>query len=662
MILEEVSRNVRMDGMGKPIDFSVDEEDFGFISSVLSDRLYSDKPTAVIREYCCNAIDSNKESQASRNVLITPPTVFEPVFKVRDFGRGMSHKEIIDIYIKFGKSTKRGSNEQIGTFGLGAKSGFAYSDSFNITSWYEGTCYTYTAQKNKTGRLQLFPIGQEKSDEPSGIEISIAVDSNDINDFNKKIARFCKYLDIKVDFASPFDVPKFETLYRDENFFIEKTIGYSYDRNCYVLMGNVLYPINLNQLKQEFCNFRNLFLFMKIGEVDVAPDREKLEYTEKTKDAINAKLMDVIKTLKKGIQEKIDALPTPNKVSDLLTEFNSSFSGAIHLEIAKFTYKGRKIVVDGENARVYERCSNGGRFRTRNYAINLSNLEEGILFVDADEDTSICQSRLAEGFFQKHGIAILKIIVSNKQSVKDRLMTDLWDQKMIIHDFKSIWAKVSRTGQKRAPRIDTYVWKNNENSRRWDRKRLIDVKENKIFVLNTGRDFSLVDEKDRPYLAAARNLGIEFYGINRLRVNELDATWKPLQEVVRKEVEKRLAAIDMQKFLVCTELRNIEHYSYIEDLVELAASSMKNDDSVVATLVKSLKKIENHHASSVISIAKLIDPDRKDDVLEDEYKQKLDKVRAFAKKYEFLLRVLRHCGWHKDEFKKDFKKYIEDMN
>jgi hypothetical protein len=64
-------------------------------------------------------------------------------FSVRDYAGGLSEDGVRKIFGMYFRSTKSGSNESIGGFGVGSKAGHAYTDSFNILSHHDGQATTY---------------------------------------------------------------------------------------------------------------------------------------------------------------------------------------------------------------------------------------------------------------------------------------------------------------------------------------------------------------------------------------------------------------------------------------------------------------------------------------------------------------------------------------
>ena len=167
--------------------FGIKESGLAHIFNVLRNQLYSDKILAVIREYSANALDAHAEfGNQDTPIQVTLPTKLNLNFEVRDFGRGLTEREIGEIYAMYGESTKRGTNEQIGQLGLGSKSGFAYGDNFVITSWINGkkTVYNAFLDPSKVGRIAK--MEQVDSDEPQGIKISIPVSVDDVDAFRQK--------------------------------------------------------------------------------------------------------------------------------------------------------------------------------------------------------------------------------------------------------------------------------------------------------------------------------------------------------------------------------------------------------------------------------------------------------------------------------------------
>lgn len=167
------------------------------VIDILRNRLYQHKVQTLVQEYICNARDAMRELGKGNAFEVTAPTRLEPVFKVRDFGPGIGPDRMQRVFILYGASTKRGSNNQTGGFGIGAKSAWSYTDSFTITTFIDGVKRAYVAHTgvNNNGRLDL--VSTTETDEANGTEIQIAVKHMDIDQFVRAINRAVYFWDEK---------------------------------------------------------------------------------------------------------------------------------------------------------------------------------------------------------------------------------------------------------------------------------------------------------------------------------------------------------------------------------------------------------------------------------------------------------------------------------
>ena len=141
MIPNEVVQTLDTVGDGIQIvgNFDITNQTKARILVSLSDKMYTRKELAAIREYSTNAADAHiVANKPISDIQVTLPTTLHPSFKIRDFGSGLTQEQIANVYCIFGESTKRNSNEQNGMLGYGCKSGFSVSDSFFVTSWIDG--------------------------------------------------------------------------------------------------------------------------------------------------------------------------------------------------------------------------------------------------------------------------------------------------------------------------------------------------------------------------------------------------------------------------------------------------------------------------------------------------------------------------------------------
>ena len=129
MIITQDNRKVVSSHNFDSVNCTIDAEDMRYVASLLRNN-YSNTQLAVVREVSANALDANAEANASRPIEIKVPTSMNPTFAVRDFGGGLSEEDVFGLYSKYGKSTKRESNNYIGAFGIGKFAPLSYGDNF----------------------------------------------------------------------------------------------------------------------------------------------------------------------------------------------------------------------------------------------------------------------------------------------------------------------------------------------------------------------------------------------------------------------------------------------------------------------------------------------------------------------------------------------------
>lgn len=164
-------------------DVKLDASASQLIMDVLA-KLYDNPVEAAIREYVSNAYDANVEAGSTEPVHLHVPTEDEPYLEVSDTGNGLDYLEIVSVFANFGTSTKRDSNEFIGGFGIGSKSGLAISDKIHVSSICNGLLNEFVIER-KDGILQTrFIVENKETASPSGTTVTINLNSNFIEHNN----------------------------------------------------------------------------------------------------------------------------------------------------------------------------------------------------------------------------------------------------------------------------------------------------------------------------------------------------------------------------------------------------------------------------------------------------------------------------------------------
>lgn len=262
----------------------------GKLFTLLSDNLYSDKIGSIIRELSCNARDSHIESKNNKPFDIFLPCSLDPTFKIKDYGLGMSKKNVLDIFSCYGESTKGETNELIGAFGLGSKTPFAYTNSFNITSIYDNKKTSYTIYIDSEGFPAITEMFCIDTVEENGFEIFFGVNDRDFRLFSNAVEKQLKYFDFNYNIDSRLkELFKFDTkdpkfVFEDEECAIFRTTW----EKSFIVFGGLSYEIS-NKDKYKIKDFE-VFLKCDIGDIDVSLSREDISYTDKTKNLILKKI------------------------------------------------------------------------------------------------------------------------------------------------------------------------------------------------------------------------------------------------------------------------------------------------------------------------------------------------------------------------------------
>ena len=324
-------RTVKTHNIGDSISFGISEDGLPYIFDMLRNSLYSDKVKAVIREYSTNAYDEHvKANIADRPFEITLPTRFDPQFKIRNFGQGLSSKDVNEVYCFYGESTKRDSNDYVGQLGIGSKSGFAYGDNFIVNAFNTGGKTSYNAWLDESEIGKITVLSSESTDEEDGTEIVVPVGEYDIDEFIDTAKEVFQYFKVKPivhglgedqmqSWGEDLAEPKFE--YQGKGW----ALLTSHRGDVNAVMGNVGYEVDLDPVRKYLTGFIteadkschlekkeqleavlskvNVFehgewwIDFEIGGLQMAASRESLQYTKKTSEAIVSKLVSVFDDL-----------------------------------------------------------------------------------------------------------------------------------------------------------------------------------------------------------------------------------------------------------------------------------------------------------------------------------------------------------------------------
>lgn len=282
---------------------------------MLSSGIYSDKILAIIRELGCNAFDSHIAA-GKRDVPfdIELPTEFTAEFVVRDSGIGLTEEQVYDLYCTYGSSTKNNTNEQVGMFGIGSKSPFAYQNGFSVNSNYDGTKYMFSMTLTDEGPTVTL-VDKIPTDEPNGLEVRVPVEIEDICEFESKIRIALEFFNPLPNLNTPVDIVQPTYLISGSNWGIRKYVHTHQGSKLRAIQGMVAYSVgNIDSSKLSVEQRRiiqmPLDITVPIGTLNPAASRETLELDTRTVQNIKDALDKVYEEMMTSITTEIGKCTT----------------------------------------------------------------------------------------------------------------------------------------------------------------------------------------------------------------------------------------------------------------------------------------------------------------------------------------------------------------
>lgn len=310
MIISDVTENVATLSPNLEVKkFTINASAQAF--QILSSGLYPNKIKAIVRELGSNAWDSHIAAGNPEPFQVHIPTMLEPYFSVQDYGLGLSHDQIMQMYTEYFNSSKGSSNAYTGGLGLGSKSPFAYTENFTVTSVHNGIKGIYTAFINDEGEPSIAPMATFPTDERNGVLVQFSVPKHDWGKFQTEAQVVYPW----------FDVPPTTNglAYHKKELTLDKYgLPIIRDANHSVIMGGVRYIIGEAELERvtELQRFggRNsyrsdsFYFLAPIGSVDILPSREGLRWSDKTVNYINSEVSKLIAQASLTLEAEISAL------------------------------------------------------------------------------------------------------------------------------------------------------------------------------------------------------------------------------------------------------------------------------------------------------------------------------------------------------------------
>ena len=556
---------------------------------ILSANLYENKIKAIIRELSCNAVDAQVEAGVTKPFDVKLPSRLDPSFYVRDYGTGISEDDIYGVYTVLFASTKENTNDQTGMLGLGSKTPFSYTDSFNVVSYQNGIEKFYTVYMSDAGTPTISKVFEQETIEENGLKVMFSVNGNDFRDFIYESEQVFKYfinippniIGEKINVRNLQD----ELVKINDRIYVD-TNSDKYSLGYYVIQGNIAYPIDNTEteldipFKNTDIRFYNCDIYIKadIGDIEFTPSRERIEKTKRNFEILNRYLEnasnDTLEYLEKLFEKEIDSQITACKVvCDMRIEF-PIFSFDIFKEVILkkgFYYSDKYKIenIDQFNALNYELKGNTqgskhnrvtylktkqnySKIPTKVWDANTNSFEEIYLLESTDWEISL-----------NHEKQIHIVLVDDKKAYKGKsssyfknvkgmqiFIKDLSNQALIDKFVESfgILATVTKTSEmdelQRTPRARSGRWfskLNPESNNIGNQTYLDEILDNpdtdKFYVVYYQKHSFLHNDKE---LSNERNANfIELFGNLGIIDNESDIPFIVVHNRYRKSIEKK---------------------------------------------------------------------------------------------------------------------------
>lgn len=329
-------------------EFTVDTSN-QMIVSILRDKLYSNKIAAVCREVASNSRDANREGgnvKVPVIINISNDGLLDEGMSIsfKDSGVGISPSRIDNVFLKYGSSTKRDSNSQTGGFGIGAKTPFAYTNEFLISTVSEENGKrlhnVYQAVISNEGGQevsQLLLVSSNETTESTGTEIIIPIQDRDESEFVSECLKATILWDIQPEIIVNGEnkMEEIKNLIEKDSF---KVIYGKYNSDLFdtkqdgliLQIDGIPYNLNVSQvgrvdsqiqthiessrildMKTRYYyenTHRNTVLTFDTGELTLSASREEIEYTKSNIDKIYEKFQNAESCIEEMIMDDFNSI------------------------------------------------------------------------------------------------------------------------------------------------------------------------------------------------------------------------------------------------------------------------------------------------------------------------------------------------------------------
>ena len=310
-------------------NFTVDASS-NLIFDILRSKIYSDPIKAIIQEIISNARDANREIN---NLKPLEVICNYQKFSVKDYGPGISPDRMSNVFLQYLATTKKADTNQTGGFGLGAKTPFAYTDSFEIITINNGIKYQYLASiGGESNGGDVILISSEQSSDCSGTEIVIPLNSSDHSKFHNLMLKFVSHFNYPIKYNYYNTITNYSGVNTSDTMFLS-----AYGKCSYLVLDGIYYSLDRQKLQSLLSNDdrykkygvnKDFILSFGSRELDVSVNRESIRYSELTNEALRKKVSDMLFKMEETVNSIIPNLVVKDYINNSLKipqEYTSYF-------------------------------------------------------------------------------------------------------------------------------------------------------------------------------------------------------------------------------------------------------------------------------------------------------------------------------------------------
>lgn len=341
MIIAEDNRRITIDGIDPSKIKSYQVGSPVVLQTVVRQSMYSDPVRAALCEYLSNGIDAHRERQLMDSQFDAAMTPLAVHFQgsqiiIQDFGVGITKERMENNFAAYFSSTKRGTNDQIGGFGLGCKTAFADPDrdSFTVDTVYEsrsGERFFYRTYHfiDKTGLTSYAELQHDVTTAETGTKIVLPIDESKLDDFVSTLREICRYWPVK---PKIFGLPDFKWLQHEPVSRGENWSFYTTWTGVHVVVEGIPYRLPPHHYPDVVKSHNVGFaVHFRTGEIGLTSTRESIDFRGDTAVKITERIEEAASIIKEEMLRKVSSLTVLEQASVVRT-FKLSIDG---LEWAK---------------------------------------------------------------------------------------------------------------------------------------------------------------------------------------------------------------------------------------------------------------------------------------------------------------------------------------